>query len=92
MPGHRERADHDGCLRVHVVRASLRHACRARRGPITKGLREVHTDPTMAAAEARFADFETDWGGRCPVVIKLWRNAWEQLTHQPTSSPRQSRI
>jgi putative transposase len=42
--------------------------------------REAYTAPTIAGVEARFDLFETDWGGRYPVIIKLWRNAWEQLT------------
>lgn len=65
---------------VHLVRASLRYASKAHWGPITKALREVYTAPTVAAAEARFAQFESDWGGKYPVIIKLWRSAWEQFT------------
>ena len=58
---------------VHLVRASLRYASKAHWGPITKALREVYTASTVAAAEARFAGFEADWGGKYPVIIKLWR-------------------
>jgi transposase-like protein len=65
---------------VHLVRASLRYASKAHWGPITKALREVYTAPTVAAAETRFASFEADWGAKYPVIIKLWRSAWEQFT------------
>jgi transposase-like protein len=65
---------------VHLVRASLRYASKAHWGQITKALRTVYTAPTVAAAEARFAEFEDDWGQRYPVIIKLWRTAWEQFT------------
>jgi mutator family transposase len=41
---------------------------------------EVYTAPTVAAAEARFAEFEQAWGDRYPAIIRLWRNAWEQFT------------
>src|SRR6266508_264857 len=65
---------------VHLVRASLRYASKAHWGPITKALRIVYTAPTVDAAEARFAEFEADWGQRYPVIIKLWRTSWEQFT------------
>jgi transposase-like protein len=65
---------------VHLVRASLRYASKAHWGQITKALRTVYTAPTVAAAEARFAEFEDDWGQRYPVIIKLWQTAWEQFT------------
>jgi transposase-like protein len=65
---------------VHLVRASLRYASKAHWGPITKALRIVYTAPTVDAAAAAFDEFETDWGGRYPAIIRLWRNAWETFT------------
>ncbi len=65
---------------MRLVRASLRYASKAHWGPITKALREVYTAPTVAAAQARFAGFEADWGAKHPVIMSLWRNAWEQFT------------
>lgn len=65
---------------VHLVRVSLRYASKAHWGAITKALRVVYTAPTVEAAEARFAEFEHDWGERYPAIVKLWRQAWEQFT------------
>jgi putative transposase len=65
---------------VHLVRASLRYASKAHWGPITKALRTVYTAPTVDAAEAAFGEFEADWGGRYPAIIRLWRNAWQTFT------------
>ena len=65
---------------VHLVRASLRYASKAHWGPITKALRIVYTAPTIEAAQTRFDEFEAAWGQRYPVIIKLWRSAWEQFT------------
>jgi putative transposase len=65
---------------VHLVRASLRYASKAHWGQISKALREVYTAPTVEAAEARFAAFEDDWGGRYPAIVRLWRQAWQQFT------------
>ena len=64
---------------VHLVRASLRYASKAHWGSITKALREVYTAATLEAAEARFSDFEADWGQKYPVIIKLWHSAWQQF-------------
>jgi transposase-like protein len=65
---------------VHLVRASLRYASKAHWGPITKALRTVYTAPTAEAAQARFDEFEAEWGQRYPVIIRLWQQAWEQFT------------
>ncbi len=65
---------------VHLVRASLRYASKAHWGQITKALRIVYTAPTVEAAQARFDEFAEDWGDRYPVIINMWRNAWEQFT------------
>jgi putative transposase len=65
---------------VHVVRASLRYASKAHWGQISKALREVYTAPTVEAAQVRFTDFEAVWGDRYPVIVKLWRKAWDQFT------------
>jgi putative transposase len=69
-----------GVCVVHLVRASLRYACRKYRGQISKDLREIYTAPTETAAAARFAEFEHEWGDRYPAIIRLWRNGWEQFT------------
>ena len=63
---------------VHLVRASLRCASKAHWGPISKALCTVYTAPTVEAAEQRCTDFEADWGGKYPAIIRLWRQAWEQ--------------
>ena len=65
---------------VHLVRASLRYASKAHWGPITKALRTVYTAPTTEAAQTRFDEFETEWGQRYPVIIRLWQQAWDQFT------------
>jgi putative transposase len=68
-----------GCA-VHLVRNTLRYASRAHWSAITKALRTVYTAPTVGAAEARFAEFADEWGGKYPAIIRLWRSSWEQFT------------
>ncbi|GAB3863959.1 hypothetical protein GCM10029963_73560 [Micromonospora andamanensis] len=35
--------------------------------------------PTVAAAEARFEAFATQFGDQYPAVIRLWRTSWPQF-------------
>jgi putative transposase len=73
---------------VHLVRNSLRYASKKHWGLITKSLREMYTAPTVAAAEARFADFSETWGEKYPAMIKSWQTSWVEFV--PFSSSRSS--
>ncbi|GHJ08809.1 IS256 family transposase [Micromonospora humidisoli] len=71
-------AVHQQCV-VHLVRASLRYTNRKDWQKITPALREIYTAPTIAAAEARFEAFATEFGDQYPAVIRLWRTSWPQF-------------
>nr|WP_226931576.1 MULTISPECIES: IS256 family transposase [Parafrankia] len=64
---------------IHLLRNSFRYAGRQDWEKISKDLKPVYTAPTVASAEARFADFTETWGDRYPAIIRLWRNAWEEF-------------
>lgn len=64
---------------VHLVRASLRYASKKYWAPITKQLKTIYTAPTVAAAEAVFAEFCDEWEEMYPAMIRLWRTSWEQF-------------
>jgi putative transposase len=64
---------------VHLVRNSLRYASKKHWGQITKSLREMYTAPTVAAAEARFADFSETWGEKYPAMIRSWQTSWAEF-------------
>src|SRR5215471_16855644 len=42
-------------------------------------MREIYTAPTVAAAEARFAEFAEQWRERYPAMIDTWRRAWAEF-------------
>jgi putative transposase len=65
---------------VHLVRASLRYASKQHWSPITQGLRAIYTAPTVAAAEALFAEFAGEWGERYPAMVRMWTDAWDTFT------------
>jgi putative transposase len=64
---------------VHMVRNSLRYASRKHWKRITTSMREIYTAPTVAAAEARFAEFADEWEDVCPAMIQAWRSVWNEF-------------
>jgi putative transposase len=64
---------------VHLVRNSLRYASKAHWSKITAGLRAVYTAPTVAAAEARFAEFADAWRDKYPAMVGMWERSWTEF-------------
>lgn len=64
---------------VHLVRNSLRYASKADWAKITAGLKPVYQAPTIAAAEARFAEFAELWRTKYPAMIGLWERSWPEF-------------
>jgi transposase-like protein len=64
---------------VHLLRASFRYAGRQDWDKISRALKPVYTAPTAKAAEDRFLDFQEEWGGRYPAIVRLWENAWAEF-------------
>jgi transposase-like protein len=64
---------------VHLLRASFRYAGRQDWDKISRSLKPVYTAPTAKAAEDRFLDFQEEWGGEYPAIVRLWENAWAEF-------------
>jgi putative transposase len=64
---------------VHLVRSSLRYASKADWGKITAELKGVYTAATVAAAEARFAEFAASWRDKYPAMIAMWERSWPEF-------------
>lgn len=64
---------------VHLVRNSLRYASKRDWAAITAGLKTVYHAPTVAAAEARFAEFAERWRGKYPAMVGMWERAWPEF-------------
>jgi transposase-like protein len=64
---------------VHLVRNSLRYASKAHWSKITAELRTVYTAPTLAAAEARFAEFAGTWREKYPAMVGMWERSWPEF-------------
>jgi transposase-like protein len=64
---------------VHLVRSSLRYTSKKHWGQVCREMREIYTAPTVAAAEARFAEFTDTWRDRYPAMIDTWQRAWAEF-------------
>lgn len=63
---------------MHLIRNSFRYAGRQHRDTTVRSLKPVYTAPSEQAAKDRLAEFATEWGGRYPAIIQLWRNSWAE--------------
>jgi putative transposase len=46
---------------------------------VTAGPKPVYTAPTVAAAEARFAEFTEAWRERYTAMVAMWERSWSEF-------------
>lgn len=71
-------ADVQLCV-VHLVRSALRYTSKKHWGAVCREMREIYTAPTLAAAEARFAEFADTWRQQYPAMIDGWERVWNDF-------------
>jgi transposase-like protein len=64
---------------VHMVRNSLRYASKKHWSQITRQMRKIYEAPTVAAAEAHFAEFAEQWRDAYPAMIGSWETSWAEF-------------
>ena len=64
---------------VHLLRTSLRYVSYDHKKRLAGALKPIYTAPSLAAAEAAFADFKTVYQAKSPGVIAVWERAWEEF-------------
>ena len=65
---------------VHQVRNSLRYVASKHQKMFMVDLKRVYRAVSRDAAEQALDDLEDRWGPKYPIVIKSWRNKWENLS------------
>jgi putative transposase len=65
---------------VHMVRNSLRYVSWKHRKAVARDLRRIYTAPTAEAAEQELEEFGRTWDELTPLVSRLWRTHWANLT------------
>jgi transposase-like protein len=66
---------------VHQIRNSLKFVSYKDSKALMKDLKEVYKASTKEIAEENLDLFEKKWGKKYAIVVKSWRNNWENLSH-----------
>jgi transposase-like protein len=64
---------------VHQIRNSLKYVASKHQKAFVLDLKTVYRAETRAIAESALNSLEEKWGQQYAVVIKSWRNSWENL-------------
>lgn len=65
---------------VHQIRNSIRYVASKNQKEFMKDLKLVYRAISKEAAEVELDRLEEKWGSKYPIVIKSWRNKWENLS------------
>jgi len=65
---------------VHQIRNSLRYVGSKHHKAFMVDLKRVYQALNKEAAETALDELEKIWGDRYPIVIKSWRNKWDNLS------------
>lgn len=64
---------------VHQIRNSLKYVSYKDYKAVTAALKPIYKASTEEAGKAELDQFEEDWGTKYPMVIRSWRNNWDEL-------------
>lgn len=65
---------------IHQIRNSAKYVASKNQKAFMADLKSVYRAATKNAAEIALDELETKWGKQYPVVIKSWRDKWDNLS------------
>lgn len=65
---------------IHQIRNSAKYVASKNQKVFMADLKSVYRAATKNAAEIALDELETKWGKQYPVVIKSWRDKWDNLS------------
>ena len=65
---------------IHQIRNSMRYVASKDQKEFMKDLKLVYKADTKDQAEVNLDKLEEKWGKKYPIVIKSWRNNWDNLS------------
>ena len=65
---------------VHQIRNSLKYVTSEDEKAFLKDLKKVYQASKLDSAVKKLDELEQKWGEKYPVIIKSWRNNWDELT------------
>jgi putative transposase len=66
------------CL-IHLIRNTFRYASRKYWERLAADLKPIYQAVNADAAAVALDQFEANWGGRYPAIIRLWRSSWTEF-------------
>lgn len=65
---------------IHQIRNSMKYVAAKNQRAFMADLKPVYKAATKNAAETALNELEAKWGKQYPVVIRSWRNKWDNLS------------
>jgi hypothetical protein len=62
-----------------LIRNTFRLASRRDWDALKRGIKPIYTAVNATAARAALDELAEKWGQRCPAIIRLWENAWDEF-------------
>jgi len=64
---------------IHQIRNSIKYVSYKDLKKITSDLKPIYKAPTEQAALEELEQFEQAWGGKYPLLVRSWRNNWDEI-------------
>jgi putative transposase len=64
---------------VHLVRNSLNYVSWKMRKQVADDLKQIYQSATVAEAEQKLEEFETQWNDAYPSIAQIWRRNWDRI-------------
>jgi putative transposase len=77
---------------VHLIRASLKYVPRRQYDPVVKDLKPIYTAINADQAMLALEQFEAKWDQQLPIIGRMWRDAWPQVTPFLAYEPEVRRV
>jgi transposase-like protein len=65
---------------VHLIRNSMRYVSYKDRKQIARDLRPIYTAVNAESAISELDRFDEKWGAQYPVIARMWRKDWDNIT------------
>lgn len=65
---------------IHQIRNSIRYVSYKDVKKVTSDLKPIYKAATEEAAQLEMERFEETWGEKYPLIVKSWRQNWDELT------------
>ena len=72
------KAEQQLCV-IHQIRSSIKYVASKKKKVCIADLKKVYKALTKGMAEQAFEGLEKKWG-KCPLVLKSWRDNWDRLS------------